>query len=411
MNIPISKPLFDSDELAEVKQVLDSGWVMQGPKVAAFEKAFAEYLGMPWAVAVSSCSTALHLALLAGGIRPGDEVIVPSLTWIATAAAIEECGAKPVFCDVRLDTFNIDTEQVERLINKRTRAIIAVNLFGLAAQLPELRDLAQRKNLILIEDAACSLGATIKGQLSGTFGRLSCFSFHPRKSITTGEGGMIVGHDRNDELKLRSLRSHGAKIDVNASVKKQPFDLGDFDQLGYNYRMTDLQAAVGLAQMKKLNPILKTRQGIAREYDFAFAGLRELYTPAVPHNYGHTYQSYVLLVGDTQGSQESAQLSFDFRDRMMIKLADAGIATRPGTHAVHALGYFKDKYGLREWDLPNAYRAMRQSIALPLYPTMMTEEINFVIEKVKTTYGELVSQEGQPGSAFNKSIKEKALTA
>lgn len=272
MQVPLSQPLFDEDEQREVAAVLNSGWVMQGPKVAELEAAFRDYVGSQWAVAVSSCSTALHLAMRAIGIKPGDEVIVPSLTWIATAAAVEECGAKPVFCDTRLADFNLDPTLVETLISERTRAIVAVNLFGLAADLPALRKIAEKKGIELIEDSACSLGATIAGRQSGTFGRMGCFSFHPRKSITMGEGGMIVGDNPDDEKLLRSLRSHGVAA-VPAAGKRPPFDLGDFDAIGYNYRLTDIQAAIGVAQMRKLTSILQRRREIAAIYDRELAGL------------------------------------------------------------------------------------------------------------------------------------------
>lgn len=384
MNIALSKPLFDRQELTEVEQVLASGWVMQGPKVEEFEKMFAAYVGSKWAVAVTSCSTALHLAMLAIKVGKGDEVIVPSLTWIATAAAVEECGGRAVFCDVDLDTYNIDIACVERLITTRTKAIIAVNLFGLAANLPELQALATRHGIVLVEDAACSLGATIAGKQSGTFGRLGCFSFHPRKSITTGEGGMIVGDSPEDERLLRSLRSHGVRIAESAPVPAvQPFDLGDFDHLGYNYRMTDLQAAIGIAQMRKLDAILDRRKEIARQYDRVLSGLAGVDLPTAPPGYGHTYQSYVVLITQSSGEPQNAESLQQLRNSIMIQLKKAGIATRPGTHAVHTLKYFREKYGISEQSCPRALAAMNQSIALPLHPQLTGREIDYISENFR----------------------------
>ncbi len=393
MNIALSKPLFDEDELAEIQKVLNSGWVMQGPKVEEFERAFAELVGSEWAVAVSSCSTALHLAMKAIGIGLGDEVIVPALTWIATAAAVEECGGRPVFCDIDPATFNIDPVRAAELITPRTKAIVAVNLFGLAADLRRLRDLAMSNDIPLIEDAACSLGATVNGTASGTFGRMGCFSFHPRKSITTGEGGMIVGNLREDEILLRSLRSHGVKMTARGTTASpQPFDLGDFDKLGYNYRLTDLQAAVGVAQLRKLDRIIERRREIAEAYNQGLANLDLLTLPREPIGFRHTYQSYVVLVGTCGIDRSAAMWAHETRNSIMLKLKKAGVASRPGTHAVHALDYFRRKYGISEWSAPFAYCAMNQSIALPLHPLLTNSEIAYVISIVREICGSIVGE-------------------
>lgn len=387
MNIALSKPLFDNEELSEVEKVLKSGWVMQGPKVAEFEHEFSRVVKSDWSVAVSSCSTALHLAMKAIGIGKGDEVIVPALTWIATAAAVEECEGRVMFCDVDPTTFNIDPNCLDKLINPRTKAIVAVNLFGLAADLPRLVQIAKANDLILIEDAACSLGATVNGKASGTYGQLGCFSFHPRKSITTGEGGMIVGTSVDDEAILRSLRSHGVSIAPHGkSETSQPYDLGDFDKLGYNYRMTDLQAALGIAQLRKLDRILQRRIEIAHAYDLGLSDLELLRLPMVPKGFVHTYQSYVVMVGTSTLDRHGSEEMHECRNKMMIHLKKAGVATRPGTHAVHTLSYFQRKYGQSEWSAPNAKAAMNQSIALPLHPLLTSPEIEYVIHAVRTAY-------------------------
>ncbi|MBK7090986.1 MAG: DegT/DnrJ/EryC1/StrS family aminotransferase [bacterium] len=392
MNIALSKPLFDNEELSEIEKVLESGWVMQGPKVAEFEQEFSRVVNSDWSVAVSSCSTALHLAMKAIGIGKGDEVIVPALTWIATAAAVEECEGTVVFCDIDPATFNIDPNCLDRLINPRTKAIVAVNLFGLAADLPKLVQIAQANDLILIEDAACSLGATVNEKASGTFGRLGCFSFHPRKSITTGEGGMIVGASLDDELLLRSLRSHGVKTSPKGTATSaQPYDLGDFDKLGYNYRLTDLQAALGIAQLRKLERILQRRREIARAYDSGLSDLELLRLPTEPEGFVHTYQSYVMMVGASTHDRNGAEKMHDCRNRIMIDLKQAGVATRPGTHAVHTLEYFEKKYGLSQWSAPNANAAMNQSIALPLHPLLTTSEVEYVIHSVRKAYDAVFS--------------------
>jgi dTDP-4-amino-4,6-dideoxygalactose transaminase len=384
MRIPICKPHIDGTELAEVASVLQSGWLLQGPKVEQLERLVKEYVGAGFAVATSSCSTALHLAMRLCGIKSGDEVIIPSYTWVATAAAVEECGGQPVFCDIDALTFNIDSDLVEGLITARTRAIVAVNLFGLAADLPRIAQIAGKHSLYLVEDAACSLGATVNGRQSGTFGRVGCFSFHPRKSITTGEGGMIVGHREEDAALLRSLRSHGYRIQPSLSnADVPPYDLGDFDKPGYNYRLTDLQAAVGIAQLKKLDRIIIRRREIAATYASELADVGDIRLPLEPANYHHTYQSYCLMVEGKDDSQEAGRRACARRNDIMMQLQADGIATRPGTHAVHTLSFYQAKYGLANSTCPNAYRAMTQSIALPLYPTLTEPEIAYVIEKLK----------------------------
>jgi perosamine synthetase len=384
MRIPICKPYLDGAELTEITQVLQSGWLMQGPKVEQMERLVKEYVGAGFAVATSSCSTALHLAMRLCGIKSGDEVIVPSYTWVATAAAVEECGGRPVFCDIDATTFNIDPDIIEGLITTRTRAIVAVNLFGLAADLPRIAQIACKHGLYLVEDAACSLGATVNGRQSGTFGRVGCFSFHPRKSITTGEGGMIVGHCEEDAAVLRSLRSHGYCTRPGLQNNDVlPYDLGDFDKPGYNYRLTDLQAAVGIAQLHKLDPIIVKRREIAASYACELADVGGIRLPVEPANYRHTYQSYVLMVKAEEESEEANRRAYDRRNHIMMQLKADGIATRPGTHAVHTLSFYQAKYRLANSSCPNAHRAMTQSIALPLYPTLTEPEIAYVIERLK----------------------------
>ncbi len=383
MHIPICKPHIDEAELAEVSSVLQSGWLMQGPKVEQFEGLVREYVGAGFAVATSSCTTALHLAMRLCGIRPGDEVIVPSFTWVATAAAVEECGGRPVFCDIDAATFNIDPDLIEGHITAHTKAIIAVNLFGLAADLPRIAQIACKHGLFLVEDAACSLGATVHEQQSGTFGRVGCFSFHPRKSITTGEGGMIVGHCEEDAERLRSLRSHGHRSRRPSTPGQAvPYDLGDCGELGYNYRLTDLQAAIGVVQMNKLPQIISRRREIAEQYAQGFRELEGITLPCEPKGYFHTYQSYVLMINSDDGGASSGHGADEVRDRIMLALDADGIATRPGTHAVHTQSYYRDKYGLKSDSCPNAYQAMVQSIALPLYPAMSESDVAFVTERV-----------------------------
>lgn len=390
MNIPITKPSFDDREPAAIATVLDSGWVVQGPKVAEFEDLFAGFTDARYARGVTSCTTALHLSLATLGIGRGDKVIVPSFTYIASANAVEYTGAEPVFCDIDLKTFNIDTIKLEELIkaDKAIRAIMAVHLFGLAADMKTIMELATQYGLYVIEDAACALGSLIDGRHVGTFGDTGCFSFHPRKAITTGEGGMITTNDNELDKKLSSLRDHGAsKSDLERHKGKGGSLLPEFNQLGYNYRMTDLQGAIGVVQMAKAEGIISARMAVASKYNEALKDIKGLITPYVPKGYTHSYQSYVCIFTDGKDTDTLTKESIDElnikRNEFMERLEAKGIATRQGTHAVHTLGYYKEKYSLGDEDFLNSYAADRLSVTLPLYATMTDEEFSYVIENIK----------------------------
>jgi perosamine synthetase len=373
--IPITKPLFGPEELAAVQRPLETGWVVQGPFVEQFEGLFARFVDTPHAVATSSCTTALHIALAALGVRPGDEVIVPAFTWIATANVVEYFGATPVFCDVDLATFNVDVAQLESLVTPRTVGLIPVHLFGLSADMDPILSLAARRSLWVVEDAACGFGARYRGRHAGTMGDAGCFSFHPRKAITTGEGGMVTtGRAPLAELS-RSLRDHGAsRSDLSRHENKAAFLLSEFPHLGFNYRMTDIQGALGCAQMARAAGILEARGRLARRYDEALSGLRWLRTPAVPTNDVHGYQSYVCLFAPEEPTADSVGRLGTLRNELMARLESAGIATRQGTHAPVLLEYYASKYALRPEDFPRSWFADRLSLSLPLYPQMTDEE-------------------------------------
>ncbi|MEK7448149.1 MAG: DegT/DnrJ/EryC1/StrS family aminotransferase [Planctomycetota bacterium] len=378
--IPIIKPIFGTAEKKAVAEVLDSGWVVQGPKVAEFEKRFANYTGARYAIAATSCTTALHLALRATSIQPGDEVIVPAFTFIATANVVEYLNARPVFIDINLSTFNIDIDQLNRYLqnrarslNGKTKAIIPVHLFGLSADMNSIRKISRRYRLKIVEDAACAVGTEYHRKHIGTFGAAGCFSFHPRKAITTGEGGMIVTNDLKIKNICRALRDHGAELSDLTRHKKGAFALPEYKTLGYNYRMTDIQAAIGIEQMKRLDAILKKRIQLAERYNQSLSGLKNIILPIPPGGYRHTYQSYVLLIKDNSPCR---------RDEIARRLAADGIATRQGTHAVVTLDYYRKKYGLNPADYPNACRADKQTLTLPLYQTMTGKEQNKIINSL-----------------------------
>lgn len=386
MNIPITKPFFGDEERRAIVAPLDTGWVVQGPYVERFETAFSAFTGAPHAVATTSCTTALHLAVVALGLKPGDEVIVPGFTWVATPNVVEYIGATPVFCDIDLSTFNIDAAQVERLITPRTVGIIPVHLFGLPADMDALMAVARRRHLWVVEDAACGFAAWYRGGHVGTFGDAGCFSFHPRKSITTGEGGMLTTSREDVDRATRSLRDHGAsRSDFSRHSGADGYLLPEYPVVGYNYRMTDVQAALGCAQMDRAAAIVTARAARAHVYDDALDACEWVRRPRVPDGSVHGYQSYVTLFAPQEPSLDNVDSLHARRNALMAQLARQGIATRQGTHAPVLQAYYAAKYPRARHDCPNSVIADRLSLALPLYPQMTDEEQRFVIAALEGT--------------------------
>lgn len=377
--IPISKPWFGDEEREALEAPLRSGWVVQGPYVERFERAFSEFIGAAHCIAASSCTTALHMATAALGLKPGDEVIVPAFTWVATPNAVEYQGATPIFCDIDRDSFNLDTTQLAALVTPRTVGILPVHLFGLCANMDAVLDVARKHRLWVVEDAACAFGATYRGQHAGTIGDAGAFSFHPRKSITTGEGGMLSTASASLGALLRSLRDHGSgRYDDEAGAATGVL-LGDYPRLGYNYRLTDIQAALGCAQMARARLILAERARLARRYDQLLGQLPWLQPPRTPSDCVHGYQAYVCWYAPEAPSLASAPRLHERRNRLMQGMQERGVSTRQGTHAPIALGYYKNKYALRTERFPNAWLADRLSLALPLYPQMTDAEQDRVV--------------------------------
>ncbi len=383
MQVPIARTQLSEDEIQSVLAPLRSGWLVQGPKVREFEEKWSAFTGAQHSIAVTSCTTALHLSLAALGFGPGDEAIVPAFTWISTANVVEHLGGRVVFCDIDLKTFNLDVAQLESKITSRTKAILPVHLFGLAADMAAINTLAKKHHLWIVEDAACGFGTRYKGRHVGTFGDAGCFSFHPRKSITTGEGGMITTQSNELAKKLRRLRDHGAAMsDLQRHLGARPYLLADHPDAGYNQRMTDIQAALGAAQMDRAQVILQERQRLASRYDTAFADLLWLQTPVNPEGYEHSYQSYPCLFQPEPITPESISRINQVRNTWMDELQQAGISTRPATHAVHMLEFYREKYQLKPEDFPNAWAANDCSISLPLFHGMTEAEQSYVIENV-----------------------------
>jgi perosamine synthetase len=387
MPIPITRPWFGEEEIRAVAQPLQSGWVVQGPLVEEFERRFAAFAGAAHAAAASSCTTALHLAVAALGLKPGDEVIVPAFTWVSTANVVEYMAARPVFCDVELRTFNLDVAGIEALVTPRTAGIIPVHLFGLCADMDPILALARARGLWVVEDAACAFGARYRGRHAGTLGDAGCFSFHPRKAITTGEGGMVTTARPELDGLVRSLRDHGAtRSDRARHTGPAAFLLAEYPHLGYNYRLTDLQGALGCAQLDRAADIQAARARLVRRYDERLADLPWLERPAVPAGYEHGWQAYVCLFRPEAPRADNVARLSARRNAVMRRLEERGIATRQGTHAAALVRYYADKYGLRPEQFPNAHLAEHLTLTLPLYPQLTDAEQDRVCESLQEAF-------------------------
>ena len=400
--IPVTKPYFTEEELEMVQDALSSGWVAQGPKVAEFEKKIASHEGIREGVATTSCTTALHLAMVAQGMGPGMDVLVPAFTFVATENSIVETGATPVLVDICEETFNVDVKDLRRiieteyakennsLINRKTGqrlwGIVPVHEFGLCCNIKEVNKLAEEYSLQVIEDAACALGARIGETHQGAFGNTSCISFHPRKSITTGEGGMVLTDDVKLAKRMRELRTHGSTVSADARDKGKGFLLPEHNEAGFNYRMTDIQGAIGLAQVKKLDFIIEEKRRMASFYDGLIKeSLPQFIPPVEPEGYYHTYQSYVCMLNREKLGFKTIEEGGQFRNELLQKLEDIGIATRQGTHAVHLLGYYRNRFGFQPEDYVHAYACDRLSITLPMYVGMTQDDQIYVVETIRKT--------------------------
>ncbi len=372
--IPIAIPSVGEEEWLATKDVFMSGWLTQGPKVKEFEQKFASYHQAKHALAMTSCTTALHLGLVALGVKEGDEVIVPAFTWVSTANAILYCGAKPVFADVSTDTNNIDPRGLKKLRTSKTKAVIPVHLFGLCADMDAIKE--ELPGLSILEDCACAAGATYKGNWAGTLGDMGAFSLHPRKSITTGEGGVLTTNNSELNELADCLRNHGASVsEEQRHLGPRPYLLPDFNEMGFNYRMTDLQGAIGTVQLSKLDRFINERNEWASYYTEALDSIPWLKTPQVPKGSRHAWQAYVTYVDPDKAPMP--------RNQIMEILQAKGISTRPGTHAVHNLGFYKKTFGLKPSDFPNAFLCDQQTLAIPLFNKMVKEDFDYVIKALK----------------------------
>lgn len=370
MKIPIAKPYLKEEEAQNAYETILSGWVTQGPRVQEFEEKFADYVGSKYAVAVSSCTTALHLSLIVSGIQPKDEVICPSMSFIATANAIKHAGAIPVFADVGSD-YNLNAEHAESLINKKTKAILLVHQIGMPADIDAFKALCNKYDLMLIEDAACAIGSSYKGTKTGSHSDLVCFSFHPRKVITTGDGGMITTSNKAYCERLRLLRQHGMSVSDRERHLSKKIITEEYLEVGFNFKMTDIQAAIGVKQLDKLDWIVKERKKIAYRYNNAFKNIEYFELPVEKEGYSSNYQSYSINL------KETCPVS---RNDLMEKLLEKGIATRRGIMLSHKEPAYQNDYS--NVHLPISENLSKNSILLPLYVPMVAEEIGYVIDNV-----------------------------
>lgn len=363
--IRLTRPSIDESDIQAVTDVLRSGFLVQGPQVRRFEQQVAGYVGCAEAVAVSSGTAALHLALLALGLTPGSRVAVPAYSWPATANVVVLCGAEPVFVDIDPVTFSMDPRELDRALVRsgKVAAVLPVHAFGGMADMVGIGEVAERHGIPLIEDAECALGASLDGNKAGSWGRLGCFSFHPRKSITTGEGGMIVTDDRELADRARALRNHG--LDPGSA---EP----DFILPGYNLRLTDLQGALGVTQMDKLERVLERRRELAGRYDMRFEGTQVGRPGALPGS-EHTYQSYVVRLPEERVAR---------RTEIMGRLVARGIEVAIGTYHLPMATYFRRSLGGRPGHFPVTDAVSESSMTLPLFEQLTEDEQDFVVDSL-----------------------------
>ncbi len=374
MEITITRPHLTGGEGEAVAAAIASGWVSQGPRVREFEQAFAARMGAADAVATTSCTTALALALHVSGVGPGDEVIVPSHSFIATANAVWHCGAQPVFADIDPRTYNLDAAVAERAISARTKAIMPVHQVGLPADMDAFFELGARHGVAIVEDAACAIGAAYKGRPIGSLDSLACFSLHPRKVITTGEGGMITVQDPAVAERLRRLRGHGMDLSDLARHTATDVVIETYPERGFNYRMTDMQAALGLCQLERLDWILERRRLLAERYTEALAGMPHIEAPYDPPYAQRTWQSYCVRLSPASPVG---------RTELMRSLLADGISTRRGVMAIHQeAAYENPASNGRRHALEHTEAATRETLMLPLFPDLSEEQQDYVLERL-----------------------------
>ena len=375
--IPVARPWLDERDADAARRAILSGWVTQGPEVAAFEREFAQAVGAPCACAVSSCTTALHLALLAVGVSAGDEVITVSHSFIATANAIRFCGATPVFVDVRSDTFNIDPTQIEAAITPRTKAILVVHQVGMPCDMPAILEIARRRALPVIEDAACAIGSEILWdgrweRIGRPHGDIACFSFHPRKLLSTGDGGMLTTRSADQDAAFRLLRQHGMSVSDAARHSSAKVVFEEYPVEGYNYRMTDIQAAIGRVQLTRLSAIVARRRDLAMRYHDGLRSIEGVIAPSEPEWARTNWQSYLVRLTPPLDQRQ-----------VMQRMLDDGVSTRRGVMNAHRERAYPEGSWRAAGTLAHGEQAQDTTIVLPLYHQMKDEDQDRVVASLK----------------------------
>jgi perosamine synthetase len=374
--IPIAKPYLGKEEAQAAYDTILTGWITQGPRVAEFEQKFAAYTGAAHAVALSNCTTALHLAMIVAGVGPGDEVICPSMSYIATANSIKYTGATPVFAEVDPVTYNLDPKDAEKKITPRTKAILVVHQIGLPADIDAFTAIGKKHGLQIIEDAACAAGSSYKGKKIGSHSDLVCFSLHPRKVITTGDGGFVTTSREDFAQRMRLLRQHGMSVNDRVRHEANKVIFEDHVEVGYNYRMTDIQAAVGIQQLGRLDWIVGERRKLADRYHAGLQDIKYIRIPAEAEGYFTNWQSYSITLLDDCPVE---------RNDLMQKMLDEGIATRRGIMTAHRETAYKEE--CKGLSLPISEKAADRSIIIPLYVPMSTEDQDRVISTFRRLLG------------------------
>lgn len=381
--IPMARPAFGEEEEIAVRDVLRSAWVTQGPRVAEFEQRFAEVVGAGEAIAVSSCTGGLFLCLHAWGIGAGDEVIVPSLSFIASANVIAHAGATPVFADVDPRTYNVDPRSIERAIGSRTRAILPVHQLGFPADLEAITEIARAHDLRVLVDAACAAGSKVAGRTIGSEAGTACWSFHARKVIVTGDGGMITTDDPDFAARLRRLRHQGMSMSDFERHRSDDFVIETYPEIGYNFRMSDIHAAVGIAQLARLPGFVAHRREIAERYARAIATLPELELPFVPPDHEPNYQSYIVRLRDADTAR---------RNHLIKELERRGVSSRRGLMASHLETAYAE--ARTEGALPHTLAASEQTFLLPIYEALTPDDQDYVVDALRDSLASCNAEQG-----------------
>ncbi len=373
--IVFGAPAIGKEEIRQVLDSLKSGWIGTGPKAAAFEEAIRNYVGSDYALALNSCTAALHISLLVAGVGTGDEVITSPLTFAATANAIIHAGATPIFVDINLKTMNIDENLIEQAITPRTKAIIPVHLAGRPAEMDKIMKIARKHNLIVIEDAAQAIGASYKGKMIGSIAHMTCFSFYATKNITTAEGGMITTNNREWADKIKIYRLHGMSKDAWKRYSDEGYKHYDFVFPGFKYNLTDIQASIGIEQLKKIDKFDKRRKHIWNNYNKSFKDLPITLPSPWPKHIGHARHLYTLLI-----DKGTAGIS---RDEFMRALHKKGIGTGVHFIPVHLHSYYRNAYGHKENNFPNAEYIGDRTVSIPLSPKLTDAEVKRITKTIR----------------------------